>query len=91
MGRWWVVGCAIAVITLSGCGSPAAPTTAPQEEAGPSAPGSDRSPQESDTGTADERAPDAAPDFTVTTFDGDRFVLAEHAGIPVVINFFDSW
>lgn len=32
-----------------------------------------------------------APDFTLTTFDGDEFTLSEHRGKVVVINFWASW
>lgn len=32
-----------------------------------------------------------APLFRVETFDGSRFVLADHRGTPVVINFWESW
>ncbi|HWL65465.1 MAG TPA: hypothetical protein VNP73_05770 [Actinomycetota bacterium] len=33
----------------------------------------------------------AAPDFTVTTFEGEEFRLAVHKGTPVVLNFWESW
>jgi cytochrome c biogenesis protein CcmG/thiol:disulfide interchange protein DsbE len=33
----------------------------------------------------------AAPDFTLTTFDGKRVRLSEQRGHPVVINFWASW
>ncbi len=36
-------------------------------------------------------AADAAPNFTVTTFDGGTFSLAEQRGTPVVLNFWESW
>jgi cytochrome c biogenesis protein CcmG/thiol:disulfide interchange protein DsbE len=32
-----------------------------------------------------------APDFTVTTYDGETFTLSEHFGKPIVINFWASW
>ncbi len=32
-----------------------------------------------------------APNFSVTTFTGEEFRLAEHKGSPVVINFWESW
>ena len=32
-----------------------------------------------------------APDFTVTTYDGDAFRLSEHRGKPIVLNFWASW
>ena len=31
------------------------------------------------------------PDFTIQTFEGDAFSLAEQRGTPVVINFWESW
>ena len=34
---------------------------------------------------------ESAPDFTVTTFTGDRFALGEQHGTPVVLNFWESW
>jgi hypothetical protein len=34
---------------------------------------------------------DGAPDFTVETFEGDTFRLSEHSGVPVVLNFWESW
>jgi cytochrome c biogenesis protein CcmG/thiol:disulfide interchange protein DsbE len=33
----------------------------------------------------------AAPDFTVTTFDGEQFTLSEQRGKVVVLNFWASW
>jgi len=32
-----------------------------------------------------------APDFTVTTFDGDEFTLSEQTGNIVIVNFWGSW
>jgi hypothetical protein len=32
-----------------------------------------------------------APDFEVTTFDGEEFALREQRGTPVVLNFWESW
>ena len=32
-----------------------------------------------------------APDFSVTTFTGERFALAQHHGKIVVLNFWESW
>jgi cytochrome oxidase Cu insertion factor (SCO1/SenC/PrrC family) len=34
---------------------------------------------------------DLAPDFTVTTFEGERFRLSELRGTPVVLTFWESW
>lgn len=33
----------------------------------------------------------AAPDFTITTFDGEAFTLSEQRGKVVVVNFWASW
>ena len=32
-----------------------------------------------------------APDFNLTTLSGNNFVLSEHRGFPVIINFWASW
>lgn len=34
---------------------------------------------------------EAAPQFSITTFEGDTFSLAEHRGTPVVLVFWESW
>lgn len=36
-------------------------------------------------------AEELAPDFTVETFDGERFSLSDQRGRVVVLNFFESW
>ena len=41
--------------------------------------------------TPPQRAGGAAPDFTVETFEGESFSLAEQKGTPVVLNFWESW
>lgn len=41
--------------------------------------------------TAARSAEGLAPDFTVETFDGERFALADQRGRLVVLNFFESW
>ena len=41
--------------------------------------------------TPPKRSPYAAPDFTVTTFEGEKFQLAANKGTPVVLNFWESW
>jgi cytochrome oxidase Cu insertion factor (SCO1/SenC/PrrC family) len=38
-----------------------------------------------------EASADRAPDFTVATFAGGTFSLAEQRGTPVVLNFWESW
>lgn len=45
----------------------------------------------SGAGNAGGTVPDAAPDFSVQTFTGERFRLSEHRGTPVVLNFWESW
>ena len=40
-------------------------------------------------GASEARRP--APDFRMTTFDGQTFNLAEHRGKVVVVNFWGSW
>jgi cytochrome oxidase Cu insertion factor (SCO1/SenC/PrrC family) len=42
-------------------------------------------------GAPESGAAEAAPDFTVETFDDGTFSLAEHEGKIVVLNFFESW
>ncbi len=43
-------------------------------------------------GTATQNAAmEAAPDFSLTLFDGGAFRLSDQKGKPVVINFFASW
>ena len=51
-------------------------------------------PELSQLGTDAPQVEDPAPDFTVATFDGDTFSLAEHLatdGRPVVLNLWASW
>ena len=89
----WVAVAAILVLAFAACGD-ATTTTAPEDDAPIDAAATPT--QEPTTGgdatePATERAPGAAPDFSVTTFDGARFTLSEKTGMPVVINFFDSW
>lgn len=45
------------------------------------------------TGTSQEivHQDGPAPDFTMTTFDGETFQLSEHRGEVVVVNFWGSW
>lgn len=51
----------------------------------------EKGPSRTDRPATGARPPGAAPEFSVKTFDGDRFTLAEHRGTPVVINFWESW
>jgi len=89
----WRLGLGIlAAVLLAGCGGSPAPSSAPAARETPvtSPPATPEDEAASGT-TQDEPAPDAAPDIMVTTFEGERFALADHRGMPVVINFFDSW
>lgn len=43
------------------------------------------------TKSAPPLASGVAPDFTLTTFDGEKITLSELRGKPVVINFWASW
>lgn len=36
-------------------------------------------------------APEGGNDFTVTTFEGERFSTADALGKPLVLNFWESW
>jgi hypothetical protein len=84
--RWTLTSGIAAAILLTACGGASAPPSA--SERTPATQPASASPGET-SGKA--RAADAAPEFAVTTFEGDRFTLADHMGMPVVINFFDSW
>ena len=44
-----------------------------------------------DTGATEQRADGLAPDFTVTTFEGETITLSELRGKGVVVNFWASW
>lgn len=56
---------------------------------------SDRSGTPRDGGTPaaprEKCSSNCAPDFSVTTFTGERFTLAQHHGKVVVLNFWESW
>ena len=41
--------------------------------------------------TGGSTAPEPAPDFTIETFEGATFSLAEQSGTPIVLNFWESW
>ncbi|MQB00358.1 MAG: hypothetical protein GEU78_08720 [Actinobacteria bacterium] len=85
--QWALRAGLVATVLLTACGGtstmPPAADRTPTPQTPPSA-----SPDEA---SGADRAADAAPGFSVTTFEGDRFSLAGHRGVPVVINFFDSW
>jgi cytochrome c biogenesis protein CcmG/thiol:disulfide interchange protein DsbE len=44
-----------------------------------------------DTNTTEQRADGLAPDFTFTTFEGEKISLADLKGKGVVLNFWASW
>ena len=65
------------------------------QETPETAPGALPSSGTDDSSTSDGKkaAPpeEPAPDFSVTTFDGETFALGEQRGTPVVLNFWESW
>ena len=69
---------AAAGLALSACGAPAGSSRSGGTNSGAGAGGEGRSSE-------------PAPDFTVETFDGHSFTLAEQRGTPVVLNFWESW
>lgn len=79
---------ALALVTAStACAAAEEPSAA-----APTPPTSSALPTENDKDSPDTKPPkNPAPDFTVTTFDGDRFSLGEQRGTPVVLNFWESW
>ena len=83
---------AVAWLTAVACG-PSAPTSSgptpdrPQDGRSKPSDGAGVQTPRRDAGCGDR----CAPDFTVETFDGDTFALAEQRGTPVVINFWESW
>jgi hypothetical protein len=85
--RWALRLVLVAVVLLSGCGAGTRVPPASDRASNPQTP----PPGSQDEPSAIDPDADAAPDITVTTFDGDRFSLTDHRGMPVVINFFDSW
>jgi cytochrome oxidase Cu insertion factor (SCO1/SenC/PrrC family) len=85
--QWALRAGLVATVLLTACGGDS--TMPPTADRAPT-PQTTPSPSPDEASGAD-RAADAAPDITVTTFQGDRFSLADHRGMPVVINFFDSW
>lgn len=73
---------AAAMLLVVSCGGPeTSPEAEPRSKAPPA--GNDDS--------SDARSKDLAPDFSVQTFDGETFRLADHRGTPVVLNFWESW
>lgn len=47
--------------------------------------------QRNDAPARGPRAGQPAPDFTLTSFDGQPIHLAAYRGVPVVLNFWASW
>lgn len=65
---------------------------ADEPAAAPSPPSLSALPTEDNGSSVAAKSPeDPAPDFTITTFDGERFSLGEQRGTPVVLNFWESW
>jgi hypothetical protein len=76
------------------CGSEDPEAAGSRSRPPPRAPAPSAEPEENDSGdpSGEEAEPeDLAPDFSVETFDGDTFKLSEHRGMPVVLNFWESW
>lgn len=75
---------AAVILLLAACSTPE-PTAAPSGN-------SDRPSATPDARTTPATGPAwDGPNFEVDTFDGDTFELADSAGTPVVINFWESW
>ena len=89
LGRLGAAGVA-AALALSACaGDPS-----PSRDAGARSPAAtEKSAGDASTKNGVTATPveDPAPDFAVTTFEGDTFSLAEQRGTPVVLNFWESW
>ncbi len=79
-----VVGAASVV--MAACGGPQSPSAQPDDS------GNERPSQKGNEPSAGAQpSADLAPEFTVTTFDGAAFSLADRRGTPVVLNFWESW
>ena len=84
--RWMLITMLASSLIATGCGTsepPADVAEVPTEDRVTSPPANSR-PTDGDHAWS-------GPDFTVTTFEGDRFTLSAQAGQPVVINFWESW
>jgi cytochrome oxidase Cu insertion factor (SCO1/SenC/PrrC family) len=81
-------------LMATGCGG-GSPEAEGNREASPEAATPAPGPGGSDQGgeqNGDKAQPeDLAPDFSVETFEGNTFKLSEHRGMPVVLNFWESW
>ena len=86
---WWRLGLALhgvlllAVVTLIALGPAAPALTVARERLGALGRRADAARSAVNLG--------AAPDFTLTTFDGEDFRLADQRGKVVVVNFWASW
>jgi hypothetical protein len=65
--------------------------SSPPSDAGASSPPDPGGKQDGKQNGDQAEPEDLAPDFSVKTFDGDTFKLSEHRGMPVVLNFWESW
>ena len=83
--RLMAVAGAASVMMMACAGSPS-PTAQPggTENGRPSQ-------NDNEPSSGDQPSTDPAPEFTVSTFDGAEFSLAEQRGTPVVLNFWESW
>lgn len=89
MNRVAPAALAIAALVFSACGGSRSTDAAPDSTAPP---GSTAAPASTvPPGSKEAPASKDAPDFTVETFEGEAFSLAEHRGTPVVLNFWESW
>jgi cytochrome oxidase Cu insertion factor (SCO1/SenC/PrrC family) len=75
------------VAVMAACASETTTTTG---TSGPRTPAPTDAPPRTTPGPDDELVW-GGPEFTVETFDGERFALGEQRGTPVVINFWESW
>ena len=73
------------ILVAAGCGT--SDTAPPRPSGGNDTPDAIRSRDRQSDGPP----ANAAPDFTVETFTGERFSLGEQRGTPVVLNFWESW
>lgn len=86
----WTISIAVAVALFgAACASSAGndPLAGPPGDAGVKT-----APPASGEGKKDRgKQGDSGHDFSVETFDGDTFVLSRYRGMPVVLNFWESW
>ena len=83
---------ALSLLVLSSCGPSEAPTS-------PATGTRSRTPVSTEPSATASTSSSASPDpgndgdlnFVVETFDGGEFSLAQHRGMPVVLNFWESW